>query len=439
MIDSIPNIPFIITIFAEWCACVNYTFLLKRRFNTRITVLLCTAGIFCHYQILMIGYSIEINFHFLWYMRMAPVVFYMLLFIHLIIKVNWKNTVFLFCKAFLTAELMASGAWTLYCHYLVEEKAESMVVKSGILVLIFILILALTFLLERSDKDFFETQTVGLRQNIIAVLIVVFTFYLSNRNMSGWISASVENALQLYDIRIVFDVFGYTILYLLQKIFVENEMMSEMAIIKNTLNTQYKQYLNFRESSEYISRQCHDLKHQIAALRNQITEEEREEYFNRMEQTIEFYDSWIATGNSTLDTILTQKNIFCREHDITLNCTINGQHLDYLAVRDICSIFGNILDNAIEAVIKYPDTEKKVIHGEVYQKQSFLIIRFENYFEDELILKDQMPVTTKSDNTRHGYGVKSIKYTVEKYGGNISVKKEGDWFIIKIIIPISNE
>lgn len=46
-----------------------------------------------------------------------------------------------------------------------------------------------------------------------------------------------------------------------------------------------------------------------------------------------------------------------------------------------------------------------------------------------------MPATTKSDKKNHGFGLKSIRYSVEKYGGSVSVDMEKNWFELKILIP----
>lgn len=230
----------------------------------------------------------------------------------------------------------------------------------------------------------------------------------------------------MFVMRTLVDFCGYCILYLLQKLYVENQIKLELSAIYNTLSRQYKQYLDFKEMSDYIGQQCHDLKHQIQIIRTSSSEEERERYLLEMEQAVKLYQAWNVTQNSTLDSILTQKKIYCVKHGIELTCTADGKELNRLAVRDICTIFGNILDNAIETVSCYEEPERRVIHGTVYQKQSFLVIRFDNYFSGKIDFKDQLPIASKSDKKGHGYGLKSIKFAVEKYGGNMLLTTEND-------------
>jgi sensor histidine kinase regulating citrate/malate metabolism len=64
------------------------------------------------------------------------------------------------------------------------------------------------------------------------------------------------------------------------------------------------------------------------------------------------------------------------------------------------------------------------------------MIRIENYYEGTLIREGKDYVTTKDDKKLHGYGIKSIKYTADKYGGAVNINTEDSWFDIKIVIPM---
>ena len=111
--------------------------------------------------------------------------------------------------------------------------------------------------------------------------------------------------------------------------------------------------------------------------------------------------------------------------------------LDFMDVMDICSIFGNALDNAIECELKIPDKEKRLIHVSVSKQKNFLLLRFENYYDTELNYQDGAFITTKRDKEFHGYGLKSIRYTVNKYDGAVSIDTKENWFDLKILIPVS--
>lgn len=64
------------------------------------------------------------------------------------------------------------------------------------------------------------------------------------------------------------------------------------------------------------------------------------------------------------------------------------------------------------------------------------MLRFENYSAEKLDFEGELPKTTKANKGYHGYGMKSIRRTIEKYGGNMTVHMQNDWFILRILIPM---
>lgn len=103
-----------------------------------------------------------------------------------------------------------------------------------------------------------------------------------------------------------------------------------------------------------------------------------------------------------LDTLLTAKSLFCMKNDITMTNVIDGTLFGFMDDMDICSIFGNALDNAIEYELQISEKEKRLIHVSAYSQHNFLLIRFENYCEDIIDFRESLPVTTKKDTKEHG-------------------------------------
>ena len=118
------------------------------------------------------------------------------------------------------------------------------------------------------------------------------------------------------------------------------------------------------------------------------------------------------------------------------NC---GTLLTFMSVMDICSVFGNLLDNAIECELRIPDKKKRLIHLAVFSKKDFLIICCENYCPEPVNFRSGDPVTTKEDGNYHGYGVKSMRYTAQKYGGTMTIEAKDNWFSVNILIPLTGQ
>ncbi|ETY71827.1 ATP-binding protein [Bifidobacterium moukalabense] len=111
--------------------------------------------------------------------------------------------------------------------------------------------------------------------------------------------------------------------------------------------------------------------------------------------------------------------------------------LDDVSDYDIYSLFGNALDNAIEACEKLADEERRVIKLTGVMRGRLASINIVNYF-DELDRNGQGEIiTTKSDKTSHGYGLKSIRMIVARLGGDMSVTTENGIFDVSIMLPKS--
>lgn len=269
-----------------------------------------------------------------------------------------------------------------------------------------------------------------------SVLMAVAAFLISNISYV-YPNTPFSSSLpaETFYIRTLVDFSGVLILFLQQERWREMNMKKEMDAVNSILHRQYEQYNLSKENIETINRKYHDLKHQIGVIRAERDSEKREQYLKEMEEEIKTYEAQNKTGNQVLDTILTGKHLYCVQHDINFTCVADGHLLDGISVMDICTIFGNALDNAIEYEEKIKDKKKRLIRVAVYSQNRFIMIRVENYCEVRLAEEDSLPETTKKNKEYHGYGLKSIRTTAEKCGGSMTVRTEDDWFYLRVLIP----
>lgn len=209
----------------------------------------------------------------------------------------------------------------------------------------------------------------------------------------------------------------------------------EKGIIHQALYERQRQYELARNSADVINRKCHDLKHQIRALRASGVQN-REEYLTEMEKAVNQFQTFADTENEILNTILTDKGMYCENHGIRLSVIADGRKLGFMQDMDIYALLGNALDNAIECVEKYENPEKRIISLNISGKNEFLSIEIDNYCEENLKFQNGLPVTTKHETAYHGFGMKSIRYIAEKYGGVMCAEMEACTFTLRITIPV---
>lgn len=244
-----------------------------------------------------------------------------------------------------------------------------------------------------------------------------------------------SNTMDVYNFRTLIYLAGGALLYGYHLQLHDLQDKREMDAMQNLLHLQYETYKRSQESIDLVNRKYHDLKHQIALLRSQGNEE-RDGVLDQMESEIRSYEALNVTGNKVLDTVLTAKSLHCQAQGIQMTCVADGQALGFMSVMDISSLFGNALDNAIESTGKIADPEKRLIHLAVSRQKGFLCIRIENCYEGDLQFADGKLQTTKQDTRYHGFGLKSIQATAEKYGGTAQIKAADGWFELQVLIPI---
>lgn len=191
---------------------------------------------------------------------------------------------------------------------------------------------------------------------------------------------------------------------------------------------QREQMVNSKHNMEILNIKYHDLKYQINNIGHRIDGSELEE----LHKVINAYDLYVDTGNEALNVVLSEKRLVCEINKIKLNYIIDGKQLNFMQASDIYSLFGNAIDNAIAATIQIDQIEKKNIKISVIKKVNMVLIIIENHYIGDIIFSDSLPVTTKKDKDFHGFGMKSIRYIVDKYHGFMNVKTIGDRFVLTI-------
>ena len=233
-------------------------------------------------------------------------------------------------------------------------------------------------------------------------------------------------------------IFCLIAVYCLSQVVKSNKLEQENLIIEKMLEMK-KEYTEMNQSAtELINIRCHDLKHQLQALKQtnlENKEEEKNKLVQEIQDEIDLYDSFITTNIPSLDVVLTQKAIYCQKNKIKFTAMVSVESLGNISSRDIYSLFGNSLDNAIESVSKLTEQSKKVVSLIIFKENNELNINVSNYYEGEIIFKNNLPQTQKKDKKLHGFGVKSIQYIVNKYNGKMNIELDDNIFTLEIKIP----
>ncbi len=261
---------------------------------------------------------------------------------------------------------------------------------------------------------------------IVCILVLVLNWGV--RIFVSGISRFFYNACLTYDL-------VCCIILLVVQIQQKREVALQASVVaERRLREKMKeQYALSKENIDIINRKCHDLKHQISLLREMADTAEKEEILRSLEESVDIYDTSLQTENEALNVVLREKGLLCQENGIQWTCMVDGSLLDFMKTVDLYTLFGNALDNAIEACSKLKDPEKKIISVSLLRRAGLVTVEIENYFDGDLRTEEDRLLTTKEDEHSHGYGVESMRRTVEGYGGRFSYEAKDHVFRVTMV------
>jgi hypothetical protein len=263
---------------------------------------------------------------------------------------------------------------------------------------------------------------------IISFIVIFIGIFLSRLTTDN----PQRNDLSLLAESIYAIISSILILIILFSLEENDKIQNELDITTELLHREKEQYKLSKENIELINMKCHDLKHQIMALK----EDGSAKHIQEVENAVKIYDSAVKTGNDVLDVILTEKSLVCEKNKITLTCMVNGEDLSFMDNMDIYSLFGNALSNAIESTSKIEDEDKRCISINVKTVGNMLSSHIENFYQGNLSFsKDGLPLTDK-DKNYHGFGVLSMDRIVKSYDGVMNINAKNGLFCLDFVIPI---
>lgn len=344
-------------------------------------------------------------------------------------------------KAFILGEFTASLEWQLYyfCLRFLKGKAISFL-SFPFFLAISGLVFWMMYQLEKKYKN--ENKKLKIHRNeLLPAAAIAFTAYVVSNLSYAYSNTPFSGGMpmQIFIIRTMADLGAVAALYAYHAQLQEGKVKRENEFLQNMVRMQYKDYQKSEESIAVVNQKYHDLKHAIALLKADISDSEKMKYLDHIEDDIRSYEAQNKTGNKVLDTILTGKTLTAQKDGITITCVADGKELDFITAIDISTLFGNALDNAIEAVRQIRDPQSRAVHLSVVKKKNFLCICVRNPYEGSLIFRSGIPVTTKREKEFHGYGVKSIRSAVEKYGGDLKITAAHQMFELNILIPVPDQ
>lgn len=208
----------------------------------------------------------------------------------------------------------------------------------------------------------------------------------------------------------------------------ENKMLLEMEI----LSENHMKDMKIMMEKNRI--QTHDMKHHLLILREYGQEKQWDSlmsYLNELSDDILVQKKTVWTQVGILDTLLEQKKTKAESKGIEVR--VQADRIVGLPFSDmeICTLFSNLLDNAIEACEKIED-DRRWVAIQITRKSGMLYLTISNSIKDRPAEQEGKLITNKQNHQLHGYGIKSVQKIVRKYEGDFSYQIRESEFIVTI-------
>ena len=421
---ALPDIPRLYTALAECLAVLLFTPALAPRFSRAVTggITLLWAAVLSAF----LGLTGDVPGG-LWIPCMVTAIGLSYLYLWGVWSITLLEAGYHCARAFILAELAASVEWQLHCA-LWPARGPREPLSLLLLALVYGALFGIMCYLQHRRPQPAGHLQIGGSAALTAVMLALTAFAVSNL---GFLPGSEIN-MSIFSIRTLVDFSGVLILSVQHEQLQENALHSELAAMDEVLHRQYEQYKRSKEGINLINRRYHELKVQLARIREEQDQTKQNAAIAAMEQNIRQYEAENKTGNPVLDILLTAKSMECQEKQIRMTSVADGHLLDHLSTREICTLVGTALDNAIESCAAEQDPEKRLIRTAVYAQNGFVLFRVENYCQKPVELgADGLPLRS----AHGGYDLRSLRAAAQQHGGSMTVHWEDGWFTLRVLLP----
>lgn len=242
---------------------------------------------------------------------------------------------------------------------------------------------------------------------------------------------------------LIFAALGFFIAsILLLYIFRQRQHFQQQAALENEYNRQQREYFHILLEKEQETKKFrHDTINHMLCMQNMAAQKKIEEIQKYLTDTLHVLNQIsqrnYSVGNETVDVLLNHYLAPIREscHIETDGAFGEAAHIPQM---ELCTIFSNILKNAVEAVANIPQesTQKRQITIYASHGEKFMKLTVQNTYTGKLQIQNDVILTNKEDKNSHGFGIENTHAAVKRCGGTFVYQIENGLFSAKVILPV---
>lgn len=266
------------------------------------------------------------------------------------------------------------------------------------------------------------------------ILLIIDTFVVTAITVMNT-EVDLLQAKNMYFVAIVLVILGIFIqLASVILLFTQRNVYKEKEELTDKYLNEQKHHYEYLENREIETKKFrHDLRSHMELISNLAKNHEYDkidEYIEQMHERIDTFGNVITVQNSIVDAIINQYYARAEQSGVTMEVKGRFPVDCNIDTYDLCTIFSNVLSNALEAA---QETEEKYISVECGYTDKSIIIIVKNSFDTQTKSGNAQWKTRKGNTDYHGYGLENIKDSVERYNGVFDIETDDNMFNVKIL------
>ena len=224
--------------------------------------------------------------------------------------------------------------------------------------------------------------------------------------------------------------------FIVQQMSKDNQTKLEYELMKEKEKYSKESMEIIKRGNEELREFKHDLKNYLLPMQEmaeKMPQSEMADAWEKIYQKMENVQTLIQTGNSYVDSMINTKISLARSEKTDVKCTILSR-MDGVDGLEFCSVFGNLMDNAIEAERSIADGKK--IEILIDEKMGYLRLLVQNKIDRSVLKENPELRTTKKTEGVHGIGHKSVEWTMQKMGGAVKYYEKDGMFCAETVFPV---
>lgn len=211
----------------------------------------------------------------------------------------------------------------------------------------------------------------------------------------------------------------------------------KLSFMETVAEREADNYRSLKISYQEMKKLKHDFKNELDTLNQLISEQKYEIAEAHLSELLSFVDKSAAvcyTGNEAVDSLINIKMKTAKQYNIKVIIKIKIQTSLNANSMELCRIFGNALDNAIEACCKINNDIQKFICISIKEIDENMLVEISNTAAEVDITN---LISTKPEKGLHGYGIHSIQSSADRIGGTLHFKYDNGVFVMRLLIKNS--